>query len=62
MLTTLTCSTVADLVIFLRSLRSPALLQTTSHITMLNKMKELGREAATARVSRSASNLRVLLN
>ncbi|KAL1742921.1 hypothetical protein HDZ31DRAFT_42140 [Schizophyllum fasciatum] len=56
-LATLTCSTVADLVIFLRSLRSPALLQTTSHISTLNRLKEIGREAVAMRIARAMRSL-----
>lgn len=56
-LATLTWSTVADLVLFLRTLKSPALMQTTSHIMTLTRLKESGREAVTARIARALRSL-----
>ncbi|KIY43409.1 hypothetical protein FISHEDRAFT_10379, partial [Fistulina hepatica ATCC 64428] len=52
-LSSLTWSTIADLFIFLRSVRSPVAMQMSSHIATLNRLRNLGgqRDAATGKAS-----------
>ncbi|KAJ7285806.1 hypothetical protein C8J57DRAFT_1431486 [Mycena rebaudengoi] len=50
----LTWSTVAELFIFLRCLRTPLALETTSHVAILNRLRSLGaQDSSTGKLSRA---------
>ncbi|KAK0197058.1 hypothetical protein F5146DRAFT_1099379 [Armillaria mellea] len=54
----LTWSTVAELFVFIRALHSPVASESTSHIGLLKRLKNLGRgEAHTSKLSRALRNM-----
>lgn len=60
MLCSLVAGSVADLHLFLATLHSPLVLQTSSHVNLLNRLKDMGRSGRDVTVSKVVLNLCVL--